>query len=106
MDRVHLHKGRKLQHLEIAVSTPGKNSTVGDLRVMAFPGFELHFALQVDVPCGKETLADVGVERSYGHAELRMVCDDLIGRLPLSDERGDDAVLRVELLSGEADPCP
>ena len=104
MNRVHLYKGRKLQHLEIVVSTPDKNSTVGDLRVMAFPGFELHFALQVDVPCGKEALADVGVERSDRHVELRMVRDGLVGGLSLRDKWGDDAVLPVELLPGEADP--
>ena len=40
-----------------------------------------------------------------GHIQLRVVCQDMIGRLSLFDQWGNDLVLFAELPFGHVDPC-
>lgn len=59
---------------------------------MALAGPELRLAFQVDIPGCKESLIDVGVDRTDGHIQLRMVCHDLIRGLSLIDQMGNQLV--------------
>ena len=92
---------RKLQ--EIAVEPSDKDLPVGDLGLVAFTCFELHFTFQVNVAAGEKTKLDVLIHRSYGQPKLRMSYQDLVRRLSCHDEGRDHFVDLMELLSGEVD---
>jgi hypothetical protein len=88
---------------EITVQPAGKNFAVSDLGFMAFAGFELYFAFQVDVPPGEKTEFDVLVHCPDGEAEFGMVYEDLVGRLACHDEGRDYLVNLKELFAGKID---
>ena len=88
---------------EITVQSAGKDFPVGDLGFVAFAGFELDFAFQVDVPPGEEAEFDVLVHCPDGEAEFGMVYEDLVGRLAGHDQRRDYLVDLMELSAGKID---
>lgn len=69
--------------LKVSIHPSLKDSPVFDLRIVALTGFEFHLPFQVDVPCSKEAVIQIGVKSSDGHAKFRVVSDDLVGGLPL-----------------------
>ena len=86
---------------EITVQPAGKDFPVGYLGFMAFAGFELYLALQVDVPPGEEAEFDVLVHCLDREAELRMVDEDLVGGLAGHDKWRDYPVDLMELSAGK-----
>ena len=64
---------------------------------MALTGAELRLAFQVNVPCRKEPLVDIGVDRPDRHVQFRMVCHDLVRGLPLIDQMGYQFVFLCQL---------
>ena len=72
---------------------------------MAPSWFEMNFPFQIYVPCRKESLVKIRIQGTDGHIQLRMVCQDMIGRLSLFDQRGNDLILFVKLPFGHVDPC-
>ena len=91
--------GRKCQ--EITVQSAGKDFPVGDLGFVAFAGFELYLALQVDVAPGEKAGLDVLVHCPDREAELRMVDEDLVGGLAGHDKWRDYPVDLMELSAGK-----
>ena len=91
---------------KIAVHAAAEHFTVGDLCFAAFTWPELRLAFQIDVPCRKESLFDIGVDRTDRHIPFRMVRNNLIRRLPLIDQMGyqlvffasSDLVILIPLL--------
>ena len=81
------------KRLKVSIHPSLKEGTVFDLCVMALTRFELHFAFEVDVPGGKETIIQIRVKSPDGHIQFRVVCDDLVRGLTLGDQRGDDHIL-------------
>lgn len=73
---------------------------------MTFPRLKADFSLQVDIPCGKESLVQVSIHSTDGHIELRMVCKDMVRRLPLVDQRGYDFILLVQFSLGQVYASP
>ena len=65
---------------------------------MTLTGFKFHLPFQVDVPCSKKTVIQIGVKSSDGHTQFRVVCDDLIRGLSLCDQRGDDHIFLSEFV--------
>ena len=72
---------------------------------MALSWFEMDFSLQIYVPCRKESLVKIRIQGTDGHIQLRVVCQDMVGRLTLCDQRGNDLVLFAKLPFGHVDPC-
>lgn len=72
---------------------------------MALSWFEMNFPFQIYVPCRKESLVKIRIQGTDGHIQLRMVCQDMIGRLSLFDQWGNDLVLFAKLPFGHVDPC-
>src|SRR5699024_12405833 len=72
---------------------------------MALSWFEMNFPFQIYVPCRKESLVKIRIQGTDGHIQLRMVCQDMIGRLSLFDQWGNDLVLFAKLPVGHVDPC-
>ena len=107
-DCVHLNKivRIKIQSLEVIVGTSFKNSPVDDLLFMALSGFELCLPFQIDIPRQEDTLVDIVVERLNTHIELRKVCQDHVGGLPLIHQRADDSVNKDQILPGKVDTFP
>ena len=64
---------------------------------MALTGAELRLAFQVNVPCRKEPLVDIGVDRPNRHVQFRVVCHDLVRGLPLIDQMGYQLVFLCQL---------
>ena len=71
---------------------------------MALSWFEMNFPLQIYIPCRKESLVKIRIQGTDGHIQLRMVCQDMVGRLPLCDQRGNDLVLFAKLPFGHVNP--
>jgi hypothetical protein len=86
---------------EITVQSADEDFPVGYLGFMAFAGFELYLALQVDVPPGEEAEFDVLVHCPDRETEFRMVDEDLVGGLARHDEWGDYPVDLMELFAGK-----
>ena len=72
---------------------------------MAPSWFEMNFPFQIYVPCRKESLVKIRIQGTDGHIQLRMVCQDMIGRLSLFDQRGNDLILFVKLPFGHVNTC-
>ena len=103
MHGIHFHKGRQSQLLEIGIGSALKNTAVRDLCFVNLSWFEFHFTLQVNVSCGQDTHVEIGVNAAHRKLQLGMVCNDLVRRLPLLDQRTDDPVFLVKFTSGHAD---
>lgn len=71
------------QCLKVSIHPSLEYSTVFDLRIVAFTGLELHFPLEVDIPCSKMTFIQISVKSPDGHTQFRMVCYDLVKGLSL-----------------------
>lgn len=71
---------------------------------MALSWFEMDFSLQIYVPCRKESLVKIRIEGMDGHIQLRVVCQDMIGRLSLFDQRGNDLILFAKFPFCHVDP--
>src|SRR5699024_11819099 len=72
---------------------------------MALSWFEKNFPFQIYVPCRKESLVKIRIQGTDGHIQFRMVCQDMIGRLSLFDQWGNDLILFVKLPFSHVDPC-
>ena len=77
-----------------------KYGAVRDLRFMAFAWLEFCLAFQVYISRSKKPLINVGIHSTYRHIQFRMVSRDLVGRLSLFDQRGNDLILFVKLVFG------
>ena len=64
----------------------------------------MNFPFQIYVPCRKESLVKIRIQGTDGHIQLRMVCQDMIGRLSLFDQWGNDLILFVKFPLGHVDP--
>ena len=84
--------------LKVSVHPALKDKTVFDLCIVALTGLELHFPLEVDIPCSKKTFIQIGIKSPDGHTQFRVVCYDLVRRLSLGDERGDDHILLPQFM--------
>ena len=73
---------------------------------MDFSGFKLHFTFQINVSGSQKSHIKVVVNAADGKIQFRMVCNDLVRRLALIDQRSDDLILFVEFLSGHSDSGP
>lgn len=71
---------------------------------MALSWFGMDFSLQVYVPCRKESLVKIRMQGTDGHIQLRVICQDMIGRLSLFDQRGNDTILFAKLPFSHVDP--
>ena len=103
MHGIHFHKGRQSQLLEIGIGPPLKNTPVRDLCFVHLAWFELHFTFQVNVSCGQDPHVEIGVNAAHRQFQFRMVCNDLVRRLPLLNQRTDDPVFLVKFTSGHTD---
>ena len=72
---------------------------------MALSWFEMNFPFQIYVPCRKEALIKIGIHRTDGHIQFRVVCQDMIRGLSLFDQWGNDLILFVKLPFSHVDPC-
>lgn len=88
---------------KVRIHSSLKDSPLFDLCLMAFPGFEFHLALQIDISGRQDSLIQIGIKGSDGHIQFRMVGDDLIRGLPLCNQRGDDHILLPEFMLCDAD---
>ena len=70
---------------------------------MAFAGLEFHLALQVDISGSEDPFIQIVVKSPDRHIKFRVVGEDLIRRLPLCDQRGDDHILLPEFMLCQAD---
>ena len=98
---------------KIAVHAAAEYFTAGDLCFSAFTWPEFRLAFQIDVPCRKEPLFDIGVDRTDRYIQLRMVRNNLIRRLSLIDQRGYQLVFycqfglsHIDTTSGSAEDFP
>lgn len=89
--------------LKVSVHPAQKDKTVFDLCIVALTGLELHFPLEVDIPCSKKTFIQISVKSPDGHTQFRVVCYGLVRRLSLGDERGDDHILLPQFMFRHAD---
>ena len=83
---------------EVSIHPTLKNSPVFDLCLVALAGLKLNFPFQVDVPCGKEAVIQIGIKGPDRHIQFRVVCEDLVRGLSLRDQRGNNHVLLMELM--------
>ena len=98
MDGVHFSKGRQFQLAEIVISSANKDGTLLDLCLMTLSRLELYLPFQIDVPAAEQPHIDVGIEGPDRHIQFRMVCNDLIGGLPLKDQRCNDFVFFPQIM--------
>lgn len=105
MDRIHLDIARKAKGAEVTIQPVGEYCSVRDLCFMALSWFEMNFPFQIYVPCRKESLVKIRIQGTDGHIQFRMVCQDMIGRLSLFDQWGNDLILFVKLPFSHVDPC-
>lgn len=103
MDGIHLAEELRRKLTEIGVKPSVENRTIVDLRLMDLSGLELHFALQINVPCAEQTFADVIVQRAHGKVQFRMIDKDLVRRLSLKNKRSNDRILFTKLMLGHVD---
>ena len=85
--------------MEVTVEMTGKHLTVSDLCLMTFARFELNLAFQVNVTTGEQSEFYVLIDGAYREPQFRMLHDDLIGGMPLPDQRGNDRINAVEIFS-------
>ena len=97
---------RRWKCQEITVQPSDKDFPVGNLGFMAFAGFELYLAFQVDVAPGEESEFDVLIHCPDGEARFGMVDEDLIGGLSGHDEWRDYFVYLMELSAGKINALP
>ena len=65
---------------------------------MALPRLEFCLSLEVDVSGTETAVIDVLVHGSYRHINLWMICQNLIGRLALIDQRRYNLINRMQFL--------
>ena len=65
---------------------------------MALPRFEFCLSLEVDVSGTETAVIDVLIHGSYRHINLRMICQNLIGRLALINQRRYNLINRMQFL--------
>ena len=105
MDSIHLDIACKGKGTEVTIGSVGKDCPVRDLCFMALSWLEMDLPLQIYVPGRKEPLVKVRIQGTDGHVQFRVVCQDMIGRLSLFDQRGNDLILFVKLPFSHVDPC-
>ena len=105
MNRIHLDIACKGKGTEVTIGSVGKDCPVRDLCFMALSWLEMDLPLQIYVPGRKEPLVKVRIQGTDGHVQFRVVCQDMIGRLSLFDQRGNDLILFVKLPFSHVDPC-
>ena len=71
---------------------------------MALSWFEMNFPFQIYVPCRKEALIKIGIHRTDRHIQFRVVCQDMIRRLSLFNQRRNDLIFFVKFPLGHVDP--
>lgn len=103
MHGVYFHKSRQFQRTEITIEPVCKSSPVCDLGFVTLSGFETGFAFQINISGGKDALIKIGIHGTDRHIKFRMIGQDMIGGLPLLNERGDPPIFLMELLSGKVD---
>ncbi len=104
MDRIHLDIAHKAKGAEVTIQSVGEDCSVCDLCFMALSGLEMDLALQIYVPCRKETLIKIGIHRTDRHIQFWVVCQDVIRRLPLFDQWRNDLILFAKFPPGHVDP--
>ena len=72
---------------------------------MALSWLEMDLPLQIYVPSCKEALVKIRIQGTDRHLQFRVVCQDMIGRLSLFDQRGNDLILFVKLPFGHVNTC-
>lgn len=100
---IHFRPVVRGKGLEVGIHPALEYRTVLDLCIVAFTGPELHFPFGVDIPCSKETVIQISVKGPDGHTQFRVVCYDLVRRLSLRDQRGDDHILLPQFMLCHAD---
>ena len=100
---IHFRKVVRGKGLEVGIHPALEYGTVFDLCSVALTGLEFHFPFEVDVPRSKEAVIQISVESPDGHTQFRMVCYDLVRRLSLRDQRGDDHILLPQFMLCHAD---
>lgn len=98
MNGIHFCKRIKAKILKISKHTSFKNSTVLDLCFMYLTWFKRDLALETDIPCSENAIIQIRIESPDGYIQFRMVCDDLIGGLPLIDQRCDDHIFLMKFM--------
>lgn len=86
---------------EITVQSADKYFPISYLGFVAFAGFELNLAFQVDIAPGEKAELNVLVHCPDGEAEFGMVNEDLVGRLASHDEWRDYLVDLMEPPAGK-----
>ena len=71
---------------------------------MALSWLEMDLPLQIYVPCRKEALIKIGIHRTDRHIQFRVVCQDMIRRLSLFNQRRNDLIFFVKFPLGHVDP--
>ena len=104
MDRIHLDIARKAKGAEVTIQSIGEDGSVRDLCFMALSWPEMDLAFQIYVPCRKEPLIKIGIQRTDRHIQFRVVCQDMIRRLSLFDQWRNDLILFVKFPLGHVDP--
>ena len=104
MDRIHLDIAHKAKRAEVTIQPVGKDCSVCDLCFMALSWLEMDLPLQVYVSGRKETLIKIGIHGTDRHIQFRVVCQDMIRRLSLFDQRGNNPILFVKFPLGQVDP--
>ena len=97
---------RKAEGAKVTIQSIGEDGSVRDLCFMALSWLEMDLALQIYVPCRKESLIKIGIHRTDGHIQLRVVRQDMIRGLPLFNQRRNDLILFAKLLFRQVDPDP
>lgn len=64
MDRIHLDIARKAEGAKVTIQSIGEDGSVRDLCFMALSWLEMDLALQIYVPCRKESLIKIGIHRT------------------------------------------
>ena len=95
---------RKAKGAEVTIQPVGEYCSVRDLCFMALSWFEMDLPFQIYVPCRKEALIKIGIHRTDGHIQLRVVRQDMIRGLPLFNQRRNDLIFFVKFPLGHVDP--
>ena len=104
MDRIHLDIARKAKGAAVTIQPVGEYCSDRDLCFMALSWFEMDLPFQIYVPCRKEALIKIGIHRTDRHIQFRVVCQDMIRRLSLFDQRRNDLIFFVKFPLGHVDP--
>lgn len=103
MDSVHFNMGRKFKTAEITVEPTLEDCSVSYLVIAAFSGTEAHLAFQVNVTGSKEAHVQIGIQGPDRHIQFGMIDQDMIRRLSLLDQRGNDLIFLVQFPYGHVD---